>query len=89
MPRQILFFVWVTLNEQKWVTFGERRSRIGQRIAIFAAPNHSFEQMHDGGKLTSLYLVEQLMRKLSINGHCALLSAYSSQRAKAVLRPKI
>jgi hypothetical protein len=22
---EILFFVWVTLNEQKWVTFGERR----------------------------------------------------------------
>ena len=26
--RQILFFVWVSLNEQKWVTFGERRSRL-------------------------------------------------------------
>ena len=23
--RQILFFVWVTLNEQKWVTLAERR----------------------------------------------------------------
>ena len=22
---QIVFFVWVTLNEQKWVTFTERR----------------------------------------------------------------
>jgi hypothetical protein len=25
-PRQILFFLWVSLNERKWVTFGERRS---------------------------------------------------------------
>ena len=24
-PRRILFFVWVTLNEQKWATFDERR----------------------------------------------------------------
>jgi hypothetical protein len=26
--RQILFFVWVTLNEQKWVTFAERRGSL-------------------------------------------------------------
>jgi hypothetical protein len=24
---EIMFFVWVTLNEQKWVIFGERRGR--------------------------------------------------------------
>jgi hypothetical protein len=24
-PWRILFFVWLTLNEQKWVTFDERR----------------------------------------------------------------
>ena len=25
LPTEILFFVWVTLNEQKWISFAERR----------------------------------------------------------------
>jgi len=37
-PRQILFFVWVSLNERKWVAFGERR-RPGVRLGEAASSN--------------------------------------------------
>jgi hypothetical protein len=36
---QIVFFVWVSLSEQKWVILGERRSRCvpARKPALFAA----------------------------------------------------
>jgi L-rhamnose mutarotase len=36
--RQILFFAWVSLNEQKWVTFGERRSAEEWKNRILEIP---------------------------------------------------
>jgi hypothetical protein len=31
---QIVFFVWVSLNEQKWVTLAERRSRMARKLNL-------------------------------------------------------
>src|SRR6266852_4137036 len=35
--RQIVFFVWVTLNEHKWVISRERRGRLGVGMSADAA----------------------------------------------------
>jgi len=34
LPTGNLFFVWVTLNEQKWISFAERRGRAGRMFAV-------------------------------------------------------
>ena len=45
-PRQIPFFAWSTLNEQKRVTFAERRGtwRVGRVLAVAAARGVDWRQ---------------------------------------------
>ena len=70
---QIVFLVWVSLNEQKWVTFAERRRSVAYNAIFATVPDAHYPKLPKSGQAPAQYgAVAPAILALRIARYCTL-----------------